>query len=72
MVRWLSSFLGDRYTVLALPGFEQPRAPIATGIPQRLPLSPILYSSHPKNSPSSTSTTPPSAGRSPGTRGARG
>ncbi|OJJ54400.1 hypothetical protein ASPSYDRAFT_464520 [Aspergillus sydowii CBS 593.65] len=43
MVRWLSSFLGDRYTVLALSGFEQPRAPIATGIPQRLPLSPILY-----------------------------
>ena len=43
LVRWIDSFLSDRYTILKLQEYTAPSAPIQTGIPQGSPLSPILY-----------------------------
>lgn len=43
IIRWLCSFLQGRHTILSLPEYDTPRAPILTGIPQGSPLSPILY-----------------------------
>lgn len=43
IVQWITSFLGDRHTTLLLQEGAMGRGPVATGIPQGSPLSPILY-----------------------------
>lgn len=43
MVRWILSFLRDRSTTLVLQEGSMGTHPVATGIPQGSPLSPILY-----------------------------
>ena len=43
LVRWIDSFLSNRFTTLKLQEYTAPSAPIETGIPQGSPLSPILY-----------------------------
>ncbi|KAJ5481378.1 reverse transcriptase [Penicillium sp. IBT 31633x] len=43
MVRWILSFLRDRSTTLVLQEGPMGTHPVATGIPQGSPLSPILY-----------------------------
>ncbi len=43
IVNWIDSFLSNRTTVLKTSEHATPRTPIATGIPQGSPLSPILY-----------------------------
>jgi hypothetical protein len=42
-VRWISSFLSNRQTSIAIDGFQSTAYQINTGIPQGSPLSPILY-----------------------------
>jgi hypothetical protein len=41
-VQWISSFLSNRTTTLALPEFTAEPSEFHTGIPQGSPLSPIL------------------------------
>ena len=43
IIKWVESFLFNRTTVLKTSEHTTPRTPIATGIPQGSPLSPILY-----------------------------
>ncbi|KAJ5544111.1 reverse transcriptase [Penicillium frequentans] len=43
IVQWITSFLSDRHTTLLLQEGDMGRGPVATGIPQGSPLSPILY-----------------------------
>ena len=43
IIKWVESFLFNRITVLKTSEHTTSRTPIATGIPQELPLSPILY-----------------------------
>lgn len=42
-VKWIESFLSNRTTVLKTSEHITPKTPIAIGIPQGSPLSPILY-----------------------------
>ncbi|KAJ5794256.1 hypothetical protein N7457_000855 [Penicillium paradoxum] len=43
IIKWVESFLSDRYTTLEMPEYTRPREGIDTGIPQGSPLSPILF-----------------------------
>ncbi len=43
IVSWVDSFLSNRTTILKTSEHSTSRTPIATGIPQGSPLSPILY-----------------------------
>ena len=42
IVRWVRSFLSDRSTALCLDGIRDVMAAVQTGVPQGLPVSPIL------------------------------
>jgi hypothetical protein len=42
-IRWIASFLSDRYMHIMVDGFQSELYAINTGIPQGSPLSPILY-----------------------------
>lgn len=43
LVRWLASFLSERWTRMTMDDFTSEEHSISTGIPQGSPLSPILY-----------------------------
>src|SRR5579859_7801328 len=43
MVKWVRSFLSDRYTQMRFNGTNTERIKIHVGVPQGSPLSPILY-----------------------------
>ena len=43
IIKWVESFLSNRITILKTSEYATSRTPIATGIPQGSPLSPILY-----------------------------
>jgi exonuclease III len=43
LVRWLASFLKERWTRMTMDDFTSKEHSISTGIPQGSPLSPILY-----------------------------
>jgi len=43
IVRWVESFLSDRYTRLRFNGMDSEKITIDAGIPQGSPISPILY-----------------------------
>nr|XP_036581842.1 zinc knuckle [Colletotrichum truncatum]KAF6790285.1 zinc knuckle [Colletotrichum truncatum] len=43
IVRWITSFLGNRQTQIHIDGYRSEPYTLTTGIPQGSPLSPILY-----------------------------
>ena len=43
IINWIRSFLSSRTTTLRTEEYTSPKTPIATGIPQGSPLSPILF-----------------------------
>ena len=43
VIRYVTSFLSNRYTCLTFDGQREPQSPVQTGIPQGSPISPILF-----------------------------
>ena len=43
LISWTQSFLTDRLVELVIDGFTNPRQKVKSGIPQRSPVSPILF-----------------------------
>lgn len=43
LIRWKQSFLTDRWVELVIDGHTNPKCKIETGIPQGLPVSPVLF-----------------------------